>query len=78
VAPCRVSFCILACQTTFLGLNGPLTVPTWEVVDHWNPSRGEGLTETRDASSASVRMRSGDDWPLAKILFRFPGVSQGR
>ena len=31
------------------------------------------MTEIRDASSASVRMRSVDDWPLAKILYQISG-----
>jgi len=31
------------------------------------------VSETRDAFSASVPMRSVDDWPLAKILFQISG-----
>ena len=32
----------------------------------------------RKTCALSVWMRSVDDWPLAKILTRFPGVSRGR
>jgi len=66
-------FCIPACRIPYLRLNGRLTIPAWEVVYHPNLARGDGLTETRDALSASVRMRSVDDWPLAKILIQISG-----
>jgi hypothetical protein len=35
------------------------------------------LTEIRDALSASVRMRSVDDWPLATILCQISGGKPG-
>ena len=35
------------------------------------------MTEIRDALSASVRMRSVDDWPLAKILIQISGGKPG-
>lgn len=69
--------CIPACRISFLRLNGRLTIPAWGEVEHWSPSRGEGLTEIRDALSASVRMRSVDDWPLAKILDQISGGKPG-
>ena len=41
-------------------------------------AQGETVPETPKGLRFWVRMRSVDDWPLAKILFRFPGVSSGR
>jgi hypothetical protein len=40
--PC---FCIPACQTTYLWLNGRLTIPAWEVVYHRRPLFAEGVSD---------------------------------
>lgn len=44
------------------------------------PPRGRArrCPKLRKTCALSVWMRSVDDWPLAKILVRFPGVSRGR
>jgi hypothetical protein len=52
-----------------------MTIPTgvWSIVGFGDP-----VTEIPDAFGVWVRLRSVDDWPLAKTLSRFPGVSPGR